>query len=243
MKIWLAKAARWMFELMLPPRCAGCGCPVDANHTLCPACFGNLDFITPPLCPCCGVPLPAAGSPYLICARCLETKDRHLDFARSRVVYNSGAMRLIFAFKYHDRTELAPLMAKFIRGIPGLDLGGLALVTGVPLHRSRLRERKYNQSMMLAREFADLAGLRCCPDIVVRSRATPPQTELDYRRRQQNVKGAFRVPHPDAVKGQGVLLIDDVITTGAKLEECARALKKAGAAKVAALTFARTVLS
>ena len=235
-------ALRRLVDLALPNRCVGCRGVIGADGALCPACFARLDFITAPLCGRCGLPLPSGAGEELSCGACLAQPPRFAA-ARAALVYGGLARDVVLMLKHADRTDLARPLAEWLRraGAPRIDSADL--VTPVPLHPRRLARRRYNQAGLLAQALAKQCGLPLSPDLLRRIRATPSQGHLNARQRHQNVRGAFAVRPRSAarLKGARVLLVDDVMTTGATLDACAAALLKAGAAAVDALVVARVV--
>jgi ComF family protein len=238
----VAKAARGLLKALLPPRCLKCGEGVEAQGDLCPACWRQIDFIAEPLCEICGLPFAFGAGEGAVCGACAR-KRPHFDRARAVMRYDQLSRDLILAFKHADRLDAAPVFAAWLgRAGQGL-LGNCDALAPVPLHRFRLLSRRYNQAAVLAIELAKRTDKPVLPDLLRRLRATPSQGGLSARERRTNVRGAFAVRHRyrDWVVGRRLLLLDDVMTTGATIEACARALKQAGAASVDALTIARVV--
>ena len=190
-------------------------------------------------CETCGQPFETEPPPRAnrLCGPCLISPPA-FDKARSFGIYEDGLRRLIHLFKYDKMRPLAkPLASHMASALP--QLGSVDLCLPVPLYRSRRWKRGFNQSELLAAEVCRISGIRLGRGILRRVKATESQAGLSNRARLANVAGAFAVPRPEAVKGRRVLVIDDVMTTGATLAACAKALKKAGAASVVALTVAR----
>ena len=249
-------------DLVLPHLCMACREPVDAPGRLCAACWSAVDFIVDPMCDSCGLPFDYAIGPGAVCGACARAEPA-FDRARAAMRYGDVARRLVAGFKYADRLHLAPALAQWLAraAAPLLDGAGSTespdalpnvssdvlpevLIVPTPLHRRRLVARRFNQSAMLAQGLARLCGVPVALDALERRRATPPQAAArSAARRRRNVAGAFRVPpHRRAlVDGRRILLVDDVLTTGATVEACARALRAAGAARVDAATLARVV--
>ena len=232
---------RWI-DLVYPPRCAVCerflGSKEDPG--ICSDCREGLREVCSPLCLRCGVPFDAGTGEDRLCGRCLREPPSY-DAARGLLVYEGTALEAVHRFKYGGKTRLAgllgPRLADLARAwlLPGLH----PLVVPVPLHLKRLRERGFNQSLLLARHVAAPQGWELDALVLRRSRWTPPQAALGKRQRRGNVRDAFVVETPQTVRGRDVLLVDDVSTTGSTLEACARALRQAGVGKVFALTLAR----
>jgi len=228
---------------LLPPRCVACGKEIDGGQGLCADCWGGLTFIDAPLCVVCGLPFDFEAPETSVCVPCM-TKPPPFDRARAALVYDDGSRSLILGFKHGDRTDratvLARLMGRLLADIDGDD----CLILPVPLHRWRLWRRRYNQSALLAAEMARYSRFSYRSDLLIRTRATPPQTGQNAGDRRRNVRGAFGVSRKTvaSLAGRHVLLIDDVMTTGATVGECARVLKRAGAGKISVIAIARAVM-
>jgi len=230
----------WLVDSVLPPRCVACAAPAEAQDRVCATCFSTLTFIAEPLCGICGVPFPVPVPPGTVCAACLAEPPGY-DVARAALVYGDGARSLVLGFKHGDRTHAAAILGGWMaRAGSGL-LARAEVLAPVPLHRWRLFARRYNQAALLAGAVGRLAGLPVVADALVRRRPTPSQGSLDRAARRANVQGAFAVRQGDVVAGRRVVLIDDVMTTGATADVCARALRRAGATSVAVLVLARAV--
>ncbi|MFC7332703.1 ComF family protein [Rhodocista pekingensis] len=231
-----------VLNLLLPPRCLACGTDVEAPGTLCPACWSRVTFIGPPLCACCGRPFDYAAPDRSLCGACIAAPPR-FDRCRSALVYDEGSRGLVLAFKHADRTDVAEGFGAWLARAGAELLADADLVAAVPLHRWRLFARRYNQAALLALAVARRCGLPACPDLLLRRRRTPSQGGLSRSGRARNVAGAFavRATCRERVRGARIVLLDDVFTTGATVEECARVLKRAGAARVDVLTLARVV--
>ncbi len=160
-------------------------------------------------------------------------------------MYDKHSDKLIHDFKYNDNLQAKTTLSKLMLNAGEELIKNSSVITPVPLHKVRLRERKYNQSLVLAKEIALYSKLKLLPDIITRSKNTPSQSGLDQKLRKANVREAFTINHKskNSIKDKNILLIDDVITTGATINECARVLKLSGAREVFALSFARTVKS
>jgi ComF family protein len=240
-----AEGAQRAVDWALPPRCLTCDATAAEHGAQCAACFRGLGPLRPPFCDRCGVPLIHAGQAegsrdVPLCPRCaVEPPD--FREARAAYWYDDAAKRLIMPLKYRDRPDLARFLALRML-FAGRDLLARAdLVVPVPLHRVRLLTRRYNQSAELARALARLARRRCLPDALERRRATPSLAELGRLERQAIVAGAItvRAGAAAAIPGRTVVLVDDVLTSGATASACARALLDAGAAAVDVLAVAR----
>lgn len=230
-------------DLLYPPVCLGCDTAVAEADALCPRCFSRLRPITAPLCPRLGLPFEIPMGPDAVSAEAVADPPP-FDRARSAVVYNEVARRLVGRMKYGDRPELARFCARLMAAA-GRELwrAGPVLVP-VPLHRARQFERRYNQSTELARALSRFTGLAVDSLLVSRVRPTRQQVGLTAEQRQRNVAGAFAA-RPDALKrlaGRGVVIVDDVITTGSTVKSVARALHKAGVRQIDVISFARVVV-
>lgn len=237
-----AQLAGRAVDFVLPPRCHACGELVDASGRLCARCWSDLNFITPPHCALCGFPFEYDQGEGATCGSCLR-RAPPFEAARSALRYDDMSRDLVLKFKRSDRTDMAavfaPLLMRAVRAT-GMEFD---LVVPVPLHRRRLWRRRFNQSALLARPLAAELGLDLDLLTLTRRRATPTQAGLAGRQRFLNVRGAFAVPARRRARlaERSILLIDDVFTTGATLSACARALKRAGARAVGAVTVARVV--
>jgi len=228
-------------DALLPPLCLSCDQPVATAGSFCALCWQQIKFVTAPCCPRCGIPYELASGD-LLCPTCL-TDPPPFSMARSAVAYDAASRPLVLGFKHADQTHLAGALARMMAQSGQDLLVAGALLAPVPLHRRRLFRRCYNQSALLARVIAKRHGLRCVPDLLVRRRHTPPQARLKAAARHRNVRDAFALNPRRAVlaAGQTIILVDDVMTTGATVEACCRALQAAGAADVRVLTFARAL--
>jgi ComF family protein len=229
-----------LLDLLLPSFCLACEKPLGPAPDLlfCPDCLEKIHCIQSPLCPCCGrVYRKAAGGDHH-CGACLA-KPRHFNLARALFLYEEPMKEVIHRFKYQGKTTCLPSVARFARNLPQVaEMEGADWIVPVPLHPSRLRERGFNQALLLARAFFP-KDRRVAPDLLIRSRPTEPQTSFNGAARRTNLKNAFAVTTPQHISGKKILLIDDVFTTGTTVNECARVLKKAGASEVLVLTLAR----
>ncbi|RMB01523.1 ComF family protein [Eilatimonas milleporae] len=234
-------------DFLLPPRCTACGVRVEGHGLYCADCWAGFDPIGTPACVRCGFPFPvdvAAGEDTL-CMTCLA-RPPHYDWACAGAVYGGMVRGQILRLKYgrgQGGVALARLMAMALRPKLSSVTYPVRLVP-VPLHYRRLRMRRFNQAHILARHLGHLTGVEVTPHLLMRRRSTPSQGQFGRKGRLRNVRGAFGV-RPGALShglsGQCVILVDDVYTTGATVGECARVLRRSGAAQIGVVTAARVV--
>ena len=228
-------------DLLFPPLCIACREPLGQGQGFCASCWSKITFLDGPMCECCGLPFGVDPGPGARCAVCLA-KPPSFDRARAILAYDESSRGPILALKHADRLELVPGFVQWLART-GKDLiEECDLMVPVPLHRTRLWRRRYNQAAELARALGRRSGKAVAVQALVRARATESQGAMvSARARRRNVLGAFKVPDTTSVRGRNVLVVDDVLTTGATAEACARALKQAGAVKVHILVLARVV--
>lgn len=231
-----------LLDQLYPPSCAACAAPIAGGQGICAGCFARLHAITAPLCPVLGIPFEVSLGGDAVSAEALADPPP-FSRARAAVRYGEVAQMLVSRLKYGDRTELAPFCARLMSGA-GYDYWpARPVLVPVPLHKSRLRFRRYNQSLLLAQALGAQLGLEVDPYLLTRHRKTRSQVGLSGDGRQRNVQGAFSA-HAEAtirLRGRRVVLIDDVYTTGATVKAATRALLRGGASGVDILTFARVV--
>lgn len=236
-RLWLG-----VLDLLLPPRCLSCGAVVAAPGTLCAGCWRGITFLGAPCCACCGYPFEFDVGSDGLCGACVAHPPR-FDRARAAMRYDESSRHLVLALKHGDRLHLAPTLAQWMQRAGAELLVGADLLVPVPLHWTRLFARRHNQAAVLALAIAKSGELAVSTACLKRRRRTPSQGRKSAAARRRNVAGAFTVHRPEDVRGKRIVLIDDVLTTGATVEECARVLKAAGAAAVDVLAVARVVRS
>lgn len=239
-----AKAMLWTgIDLVLPPRCPACGEIVEADGGFCSACWSTLRFITAPICAGCGEPFEVPQAETARCGGCLAA-PRRFSAARAVLAYEGAARDVVLALKHADRPHLARTMAGQMARVADdwLTRDNGAIVP-VPLHRWRLWRRGYNQAALLARALSGRSMAPLLVDALERVKATSPSMGMSRTQRARNVRGAIRLaPRARAqISARHIILVDDVFTTGATAEACARVLMRAGAARVDVLTWARVV--
>ncbi|QAX31436.1 ComF family protein [Leisingera sp. NJS204] len=228
-------------SLIYPPQCMGCGGLVGSDFGLCGSCWADMHFISGTVCEGCGAPLPGEADGFrLECDSCLR-HPRPWSQGRSALLYEGRGRKLVLALKHGDRTEIAHMAAGWLERAVQPMLAENPLICPVPLHWTRLLKRKYNQSALLAEAVAARIGLEHCPDLLRRFRRTPA---LEGKTRDQRFQhlGAAIAPHPGRegrIKGRTVLIVDDVMTSGATLSACTDACLQAGAAEVRVAVLAR----
>jgi len=233
-----------LVDLIFPPRCTACGKSLGERQCtpFCEECTADFRYLSSPLCPVCGMPYADQTGTDHPCEMCLLSPP---PFAAARSVgaYQGVLQEVIHRYKYgHDITigeTLGEIMADY--PYPFFDIRDYSAVMPVPLHVRRLRERGFNQSLILARQIARRHKLKLDYLSLKRVIPTPPQIHLGRHDREQNVRGAFEVTKPPRVEGQKIIVVDDVYTTGSTARECARALNRSGAAAVAILTLSRAL--
>lgn len=236
----LRRLGRAVVDGVLPPRCLNCGATVDEVNALCGPCWAGMTFFAPPWCAVCGLPFPHPMGEGAICGDCAR-RGPSWDRGRSVLRYDRHSRRLVLMLKHGDHTHLAGAFGRWMHRAGAELLAEADLLVPVPLHWTRLFARRFNQSVLLAQAIRAAGGPPVAADWLVRRRRTPSQGTMGPLARARNVRGAFALRSRCSVRGKRVVLIDDVLTTGATAEECARVLRRAGAASVGVLVLARAV--
>ncbi|MGV6819841.1 MAG: double zinc ribbon domain-containing protein [Parvularcula sp.] len=248
---WQKGLTKLVVDTLLPPRCPLSDEPVAQHGTFAPSAWSGVQRLSEPWCSVCGFPFEQEALAEALCVSCAAPSRKAgrltgrggLTKIRSAFAYSDAIAPAILRLKYADRTDGVVSFARAM-ALAGREMFAEAqgpLIVPVPLHRARLRQRHYNQAGLLASELGRLTGQPVDHTMLVRSRKTPPQGGTSRDARYRNVAGAFSAARPDAIHGQSIILVDDVLTSGATLLACARVLRQAGARKVFALTLARVV--
>jgi ComF family protein len=226
-------------DLLLPPLCLSCREPLASHDALCFKCWSDIDFIRAPLCDRLGLPMPFDTGGIMISAAAAADPPPY-DRARAVAAYSGQMRELIHALKFRDRHDLSALFGRWLAEAGKELIREADVIVPVPLSRWRLLSRRFNQAAILSQDVALRAKLDYEPLALTRVKRTPSQVGLTRRERQENVAGAFRVAPRflHRISGRNVILIDDVITTGATVGACAKALKRAGARRVDVLALA-----
>lgn len=231
-------------DALFPPLCSACSEVLTDTQekVFCRDCSRQIHYIAGSHCPVCGIIFPDSPAGNHFCSSCTENKP-HYAFARAALAYEGILLDVIHQFKYGGNLTkgkaLAFLLSDF--DFPDMDWQTFDMILPVPLHFRRLRTRGFNQSMILARALGKKHQVSVDFSLLKRHKLTLTQTGLDKKEREKNIRGAFEVSDPGQIKSKSIVLVDDVYTTGATINECAKTLKKAGAGRVAVITLARVL--
>jgi ComF family protein len=235
------RVAHILMNLLYPGRCRACGSPMGAGEKFfCGTCLSNVKRVGLLQCSICGMPFPDGAGQDHPCRDCMS-KRPSFDMARAPLVYEGTVKEAVHLYKYRPVRALKGYLGDFIDEGATRWFSDATVAAAVPLHKKRLRHRGFNQSLFLAMRAGEVLGIKLSLDGLTRIRHTRPQVDLSPKDREENVRGAFMVRSPEEWKGERVLLVDDVYTTGATVKECAKVLKKAGAEAVYVLTVARVI--
>ncbi|MCL4558801.1 MAG: ComF family protein [Deltaproteobacteria bacterium] len=230
-----------LLHIFFPPACLVCGKETE-QPGICDDCKGRLTYIRPPFCTKCGRPFASDSGISHICHDCIKGRNRFVA-ARAVFEYSGDIVRLIQRFKFGDRVDLSSYLSDELLGLYDAHLSskGIAAIIPVPLSVRRLKHRSYNQTRLLAAGLSGKLSVPMYQDVLEKIKETPPQSRLSAKERHENVKHAYRAADRHALRGRPVLLVDDVITTGATVNACVSALRKAGIRRVYVLALALRV--
>jgi len=231
------------FQFFLPPQCPCCGKFLEEGQQgFCESCLSEVRWIEPPFCSICGTPFVSGESENHPCGSCLIHR-KYFRMARASAAFEGSLQGAVHRWKYGGKTHLTSFFAEWMA--EGLnrywDLHSLDLLIPVPLHPQRLRERGFNQALLLAEELSRRTGIPVLKTILKKKKPTLPQVNLSGAEREKGLKGVFYVTEREKLSGKSVLLIDDVYTTGATVNECSKGLLKGGAERVDVLTLAHAI--
>ena len=235
------RAVRPLLDFALPPRCPGCGAITDRAHLFCFQCWSGLNFLGSPCCRRCSLPFEYESGEEALCGAC-SADPPHYDRLRAAVAYGEVSRKVALRLKYGGRPGHAETLARLMqRHLDQQD----AILAPVPLHRWRIWKRGYNQAALIAGALSRRCGLESRLDLLERVKATPALRGKNPRERREAVAGAFRIAerHRQIVPNRSFVIVDDVYTSGATANACARILKRAGAARVEILCWARVLRS
>lgn len=232
-------------NFVFPAQCIICKTFIENNDGICFECLNEIEFISDPKCAYCGYPFeikfPESGKNKLyVCPRCLKSKPK-FDKCVSVVRYNDASKKIILPFKHADKTNYAKIMGRMMASTVSPFIEKVDFIVPVPIHLKRMLKRKYNQSALLSNVISSITGKPALFNTLIRTSFKESQGHLSIKDRKLNVSGAFSVKNPFKIKGKNILIIDDVFTTGATINECAKVLKSAGARRIFVVTFARVV--
>lgn len=235
----LQKIYHNIIDYLLPKRCLACANLTQEANSVCGSCFKDLNFIAAPFCACCGREFALDLPGNQKCLSCIE-KAPSFDRSRSLFKFDEYSKKIIHSFKYYDKTILARYFADMLVARYQSELTGSDVIVPVPMHRFKRLFRMYNPAGELASAIGKVIDLPIYNDILVKTKWTRAQTSLSRKGRAENIKGSLALKNIDQIKNKRIILVDDVITTGATIGLCARLLKKAGAKEVVVLSIAAT---
>lgn len=231
-----------LVDVVYPLNCLICRAKLNASQysPLCSDCFSSIKKINPPFCIKCGKPLEIALTPSNKCLNCRK-QEYNFDRAWSSTKYDGVMRECIHKLKYNRKFSLGNMFSRILIEFVNkyMEINKFDFIIPVPLHRTKLREREFNQAQMLAEPLSSNFNKRLLSKNIYRIRYTLSQSELSLQERRENIRGAFGISNPELIKGKDILIIDDVFTTGATVNECASLLKRNGAGLIEVLTLAR----
>jgi len=231
-----------LVDILFPKRCMVCGLSIGKieQYSFCPECISRINFIRSPLCISCGIPFADIYGTNHLCGDCISSRPP-FTVARALGMYGKTLLDAIHLFKYNGKIAMGEILGEMMAqyDYDSLDIRDHSLLIPVPLHTLRLKERGFNQALILARHIAHKFFLPLDFTTLKRSVDTKPQVNLGRSERVKNIKGAFDLAHKEKIRGKKILLVDDVYTTGSTVRECTRVLIEKGAKEVSVLTLAR----
>jgi ComF family protein len=238
----LKTLGKLFIDLILPPSCLRCSEPIETNGNLCVPCWKNIAFSSEPCCKICSQPFQFKVNDKLLCLKCSKNLP-YYDRAFHLFAYDDFSKKLIIDFKFYDKTNLAPHLARMLTNKSEFKNLIIDYIISVPMHKKKLQVRLFNQSTLLARNIAPLAKIKFLSNCLLKIKNTKPQSELSHKERLKNLANVFAVSpkYKDFLAGKNVLIVDDVFTTGATLNECAKTLKQCGVSQVFVATLAKTI--
>lgn len=216
-----------ILEYIFPSRCIACYSMDIIENALCSKCWNRLHFISKPYCNMCGYIFSLTLESDQKCIKCIMNPKSY-DIARSLFIFDENSKKIIHAFKYYDKTQLADFFANLIIQRYGIELADVDFIIPIPMHRLKRLVRMYNAAQILAKSVSNILGKPLLHNCLIKARWSVSQTSLKYKQRQQNIKGTLIIKNFDQLINRTVLLVDDVKTTGATLNECAQLLKSHG---------------
>jgi ComF family protein len=239
----MGSVAERLFQFLLPPQCPCCGKFLEEGQQgICPDCLSEILWIEPPFCSVCGIPFLSNKAESHPCGACIS-KRKYFTMARALGGYDGSLREAIHRWKYEGKTYLSHSFGKWMA--EGLnrywDSNLFDLLIPIPLHKRRLRERGFNQAFLLVKELNYRTGIPYQKRILQKKRPTIPQVNLSSTEREKGVRGAFIITGREELEGKSILLVDDVYTTGATVNECSKVLLAGGAKRVDVLTLAHTI--
>lgn len=235
--------AERLLQFFLPPQCHCCDKFLEERQQgICPDCLSKIHWIEPPFCSVCGTPFASKEVRSHLCGPCM-TKKKHFTMARALGSYEGTLQEAIHRWKYQGKTHLTPFFGKWME--EGLSRywapNPFDLLIPVPLHKKRLRERGFNQALLLVKELSHRTGISYLKRVLQKRKSTAPQVHLSGVEREKSIRGSFQVIGGESLEGKSILLVDDVYTTGATVNECAKVVRASGAERVDVLTLAHAL--